>query len=51
MGTTVSVGIAVFEGMEDMDSLIKEADEALYEAKRTGKDKVVIRKGERPSRG
>ena len=46
IGTTVSIGIASFEEGYDLDRLIKEADEALYEAKRTGKDKVVIRREE-----
>jgi len=51
VGTTVSVGIASFEEGYDLERLLKEADEALYEAKRTGKDKVVIRKGERQEQG
>ncbi|NPA40751.1 MAG: GGDEF domain-containing protein [Aquificae bacterium] len=40
--TTVSVGIALYEPGEDIESLIKKADEALYEAKRKGKDRVEV---------
>jgi diguanylate cyclase (GGDEF)-like protein len=36
---TVSVGVTEFKG--DKDRLIREADEALYSAKRSGKDKYV----------
>ncbi len=43
--TTVSIGISHFrKGTENIDDLIREADEALYEAKSTGKNKVVIYK-------
>jgi len=51
VGTTVSIGVASFEEGYDLDRLIKEADEALYEAKRTGKDKVVIRREEHQEQG
>ena len=51
IGTTVSIGVAVFDEGYDLDRLIKEADEALYEAKRTGKDKVVIHKVEDREQG
>jgi len=40
--TTVSIGVALYEHGEDLDSLIKKADEALYEAKRKGKDRVEV---------
>ena len=40
---TVSIGGAVFEpGMAESAMLIEAADEKLYEAKRTGRNKVVI---------
>jgi diguanylate cyclase len=39
---TVSVGIAAFDETTDrVDLLLEFADEALYEAKRTGRDRVV----------
>ena len=39
---TLSVGIAEFPGdTSDMDELMKMADEALYRAKNTGKNKIV----------
>ncbi|NVJ10227.1 diguanylate cyclase [Myxococcus sp. AM001] len=44
-GLSVSVGIAdhTFEGpREDTESLMKAADAALYEAKREGRDRVVV---------
>ncbi len=44
VGTTVSIGIAEFKKGESIEELIKRADEALYEAKNTGKDKVVVAK-------
>ncbi len=44
VGTTVSVGVAQFKEGDTLESLLKKADEALYEAKRTGKDKVVVAK-------
>lgn len=41
--TTVSIGLASYGlGLENIDDLIRLADIALYEAKGTGKDKVVI---------
>ncbi len=39
---TVSIGVADFTGMESVEELIKKADDALYTAKRTGKNRVVI---------
>ena len=51
VGTTVSIGVATLDEGYDLDRLIKEADEALYEAKRTGKDKVVIRREEGRGQG
>jgi len=40
---TVSCGIAQFAAGETPEDLLKRADEALYEAKRTGKNRVVAK--------
>ncbi len=39
---TVSIGIAELKGDESLSSLIEKADKALYEAKSTGRNKVVM---------
>lgn len=39
---TVSVGVAVFESKDDMDSLLKRVDDALYLAKKQGRNRVEI---------
>ena len=44
---TISCGVAEFIEGETVEDIIRRADEALYEAKRTGKNRVVSRK---PSR-
>jgi len=43
-GATLSVGVATFPGVEDgtIDDLVKAADQAMYKAKMSGKDKVVV---------
>jgi diguanylate cyclase (GGDEF)-like protein len=42
---TISLGVAVFpDQAENKESLIHLADQALYEAKRTGKNRVVLKK-------
>jgi two-component system, cell cycle response regulator len=39
---TVSIGVASFEAAEDtMESLLKQGDEALYQAKREGRNRVI----------
>ncbi len=43
--TTLSIGVALYEEGDDMNSLLKKADEALYKAKRKGKDRVEVFKG------
>lgn len=39
---TLSAGVAEFNGSDDVSSFIRHADKAMYAAKQTGKDKVVI---------
>ena len=41
---TVSCGLAEFSFDETAEDLLRRADEALYEAKRTGKNRVVVGK-------
>jgi diguanylate cyclase (GGDEF)-like protein/PAS domain S-box-containing protein len=40
-GQTCSAGIAYWDGAESAEALIGRADAALYEAKRTGRDRVI----------
>jgi diguanylate cyclase len=44
LGITVSVGVAAFKKGDTAKSIIARADEALYLAKRTGKNRVVSQK-------
>jgi diguanylate cyclase (GGDEF)-like protein len=39
---TCSVGVAVWDGTGDRDQLLAAADKAVYEAKRAGRDRVVL---------
>ncbi|MCW8999241.1 MAG: diguanylate cyclase, partial [Kangiellaceae bacterium] len=39
---TASFGVAQLKPGEELDNLIKRADDALYEAKQTGRNKVVL---------
>jgi diguanylate cyclase (GGDEF)-like protein len=41
-GQTVSIGVAVWDGSEDEESLLGRADAALYRAKRWGRDRMVV---------
>ena len=42
LGITISIGIARFEGGDDTaDALLRRADQALYRAKRSGRNRVV----------
>lgn len=40
-GTTCSIGVAVWDGAESHDELVCRADQALYEAKRAGRDRIA----------
>ena len=40
-GITVSIGVAQFQGGESMADLIDRCDQALYQAKKTGRNRVV----------
>ncbi len=42
LDVTVSAGVAAFDAAEDLDTLIKRADGALYDAKTGGRDRVEI---------
>ncbi len=42
ISSTVSIGVATLRGETSIDDLIKNADIALYDAKRKGKDRTVI---------
>ena len=43
--TSISVGVACFDGHPDYQRLLRRADDALYEAKNTGRNRVVVATG------
>jgi two-component system cell cycle response regulator len=43
---TVSLGVTAFEPQDDLNSLLKRVDEALYEAKKKGRNRVEVLSGE-----
>jgi diguanylate cyclase (GGDEF)-like protein len=44
MSVSLSIGITPIDGSVDADHALQEADRALYEAKRQGRDRVVVRR-------
>jgi diguanylate cyclase (GGDEF)-like protein len=47
LGTTVSVGVAVRQGGEDIDELLRAADDAVYLAKQSGRDRWAFSRADR----
>jgi diguanylate cyclase (GGDEF)-like protein len=47
---TVSLGVTAFEPQDDLNSLFKRVDEALYEAKKKGRNRVEVLSGEAASK-
>jgi len=46
LGQTFSAGIACWTGEEAPERLVARADEALYQAKRAGRNRVLVHNGE-----
>jgi diguanylate cyclase (GGDEF)-like protein len=46
-GQTCSIGLTVWDGHEDPDHLVSRADEALYHAKRSGRNRLAVHDGTR----
>jgi diguanylate cyclase (GGDEF)-like protein len=46
-GQTCSIGLTVWDGIEDPDHLVARADEALYHAKRHGRNRLAVHDGQR----
>jgi diguanylate cyclase len=45
-GQTCSIGLTVWDAQEDPDHLVSRADQALYHAKRSGRNKVAVHDGQ-----
>jgi diguanylate cyclase (GGDEF)-like protein len=45
---TISMGLTRYHSAEDIDTVLKRADDALYRAKRTGKNTIVCEPGQPP---
>lgn len=39
---TISVGISAYKGNNDINSIVIQADQALYKAKENGRNQVVV---------
>lgn len=46
LSITASFGVASYQGQEDLEHFLKRADDALYEAKHSGKNRVVADMGD-----
>ena len=49
-GITVSIGVGQFQGGESMEDLIDRCDRALYQAKKSGRNRVVTERDLEPAR-